>query len=328
MTGLTEFDLIDTYFRPLSTAGGSVVAGIGDDCALLTPAPGCELAISTDTCVAGVHFPPACEPSDLAWRGLAAAASDLAAMGARPLGFTLALTLPAPDAAWLRAFSDGLAAAAAAFGLPLLGGDTTRGPMTLGWTVLGEVPAGAALRRGGARAGDLIVVSGELGDAHGALAWLDDSDRAPALVARYWHPQPRLALGQRLLELAHAAIDISDGLLADLGHILKASGVGAELRVADLPLSDSLVAALGLERARLAALTGGDDYELCFTLPPQSRTELARLSAELGLRLSVVGKVLGSAGLHLLDEDGRELSLPVADGYQHFEAATAASPGG
>ncbi len=318
---LNEFELIRRFFSPLSAADENVVCGIGDDCALLALAPGEQLATSVDSMVAGRHFPVDADPGKLGWRCLAAATSDLAACGARPLGFTLALTLPSADESWLAAFASGLGEAARAFELPLVGGDTTRGPLTLSLQVLGSVSAGAALRRSGARDGDHIWVSGSLGDARAALDLLDRDiaglHSGQALLDRYWRPQPRLALGRALVGIASAAIDVSDGLAADLQHILECSGVGADLHAGALPLSDALRHHYSAEQATAYALGGGDDYELCFTAAPEQGARLQALALELQLPLSRIGAITAAPGLRCTDAGGRPLALQYA-GFQHF----------
>ena len=267
-----EFTLIYRYFSALGR-GDAVDLSVGDDCAILRLPDGERLAASVDTMVAGVHFPEDSFPEDIAYRAVAAAASDLAAMGARPLGMTLALTLPDADEFWLNAFSQGLAAASADFDLPLVGGDTTRGPLTISVQVMGGLPGRQALTRAGARVGDGVYVSGTLGDAAAGLAvlqgeWLPPADDAEYLVQRFNRPTARLALGRSLLGGATAAIDISDGLLADVGHIAAASGVKIRIDPDRLPLSPALSGPDSGGRDRKWALTGGDDYELCFCLPP------------------------------------------------------------
>lgn len=315
-----EFELIRHYFAaaPCAQAGDGVALGIGDDCALLTLPPGEQLAISTDTLVAGVHFPAGCDPFLLGQRSLAVAASDLAAMGATPIAFTLALTLPEVSADWLQAYAQGLNLMARQCGLSLVGGDTTRGPLSLTMTVFGRVPAGQALTRSGAQPGDLVCVGGELGNAAGALALvLGERQAEPALaeplLAHYWSPPPQLALGQALRGKASAALDISDGLLADCGHIATASGVGIVLQLEALPLGAALQGFLGLEGAREAALTGGDDYVIAFTLPPQ---HLVGLQAA-GWPVHQVGRVEAGSGVSLQDSMGAHIT-PRSRGYQHF----------
>ena len=314
-----EFELIRRFFAAARCAqpGEGVALGIGDDCALLELPPGEQLAVSTDTLVAGSHFPLSHDAFLLGQRALAVSASDLAAMGATPIGFTLALTLPEADEAWLRRFADGLQRMAEQCRLTLLGGDTTRGPLTLGMTVFGRVPRGLALVRSGARVGDLLCVGGSLGDGAGALPLVlgerpAEGGAAEYLLARYWQPQPQLALGQALRSRATAALDISDGLLADCGHIARASGVALCIERARLPLSGALRERFDLDEALRCALSGGDDYRLAFTLPAG---ELDTLQAEFP-ELAVIGRVEAGEGVHLY-EQGSELAL-AARGYQHF----------
>ena len=315
-----EFELIRQFFAaaPCAQGGEGVALGIGDDCALLALAAGEQLAVSTDTLVAGVHFPAVSDPFLLGQRSLAVAASDLAAMGAAPLAFTLALTLPDVSADWLRAYAEGLNRMATHCGLALVGGDTTRGPLSLTMTVFGRVPAGQALTRGGARPGDLLCVGGELGNAAGALPLVLGEREAEAtfagpLLSHYWSPSPQLALGQALRGKATAALDISDGLLADCGHIARASSVALCVELERLPLGAALTGLLGLDGARNAALSGGDDYVIAFTLPP---AELAGLQAD-GWPVHVVGRVEAGSGVSLHDAQGRDIT-PAVRGYQHF----------
>ncbi|MFJ2449243.1 thiamine-phosphate kinase [Pseudomonas sp. NPDC087626] len=316
-----EFELIRNYFAaaPCAQAGDGVALGIGDDCALLAVPAGEQLAISTDTLVTGVHFADPCDPFLLGQRSLAVAVSDLAAMGATPVAFTLALTLPTVTADWLDAYARGLNQMAQSCGVRLVGGDTTRGPLSLTMTVFGRVPAGQALTRSGAQVGDLLCVGGELGNAAGALPLVLGQRTAPAaiaepLLAHYWSPQPQLALGQALRGKASAALDISDGLLADCGHIAKASAVGLLVENQKLPLSAALLGFLGENAARVAAVSGGDDYVLAFTLPP---AHLPTLLAE-GWPIYVVGRVVAGQGVTLLDANGQDIT-PNIRGYQHFQ---------
>ena len=316
-----EFELIRNYFAaaPCAQAGDGVALGIGDDCALLAVPAGEQLAISTDTLVTGVHFADPCDPFLLGQRSLAVAVSDLAAMGATPVAFTLALTLPAVTADWLDAYARGLNQMAQGCGVRLVGGDTTRGPLSLTMTVFGRVPAGQALTRSGAQVGDLLCVGGDLGNAAGALPLVLGQRTAPAaiaepLLAHYWSPQPQLALGQALRGKASSALDISDGLLADCGHIAKASAVGLLVEHQKLPLSAALLAFLGENAARVAAVSGGDDYVLAFTLPP---AHLPALLAE-GWPIHVVGRVVAGQGVTLLDANGQDIT-PNIRGYQHFQ---------
>ena len=320
---MDEFELIRRYFAPLSGAAADVVLGIGDDCALLAPPPEQELAVTSDTLVAGRHFPAGTEPYDIGWKSLAVNLSDLAAMGARARWFTLALALPEADEAWLAGFAAGLKALADQAGVHLVGGDTTRGPLTITITALGLVPTGTALRRSGARVGDRICVSGTLGDAALALElWRAGdprgrTDEAYALRARLDRPTPRLALGLALRGLAHAAIDLSDGLAADLSHVLKASGVGARLDAARLPSSaafDRL--APPASRARLQ-LAGGDDYELCLCIAPSQLVEARHLAGQAGVELTDVGEIRAGEGLQIFDVDAQPLAFTEL-GYRHF----------
>lgn len=317
---MDEFELIGRYFASAACArpGDEVVMGIGDDCALLSVPPGEHLAVSTDTLVAGVHFPAVCDPFLLGQRTLGVSASDLAAMGATPVGFTLALTLPEVSTDWLAGFAAGLQRMAEGCNLRLIGGDTTRGPLSLTVTVFGNVPAGQALTRQGARPGDLLCVGGPLGDAAGALPLVLNQRAAEAcvaqpLLARYWSPQPQWALGQALRGKATAALDISDGLLADCGHIAKASGVRLVVERERLPVSDALCALLGDQGARDAAQSGGDDYVLAFTVPAAHLPPLR----SAGLTAWVIGRVEAGQGVALVDAEGVDIT-PAARGYQHF----------
>ena len=318
-----EFELIRHYFAaaPCAQAAEGVALGIGDDCALLDLPAGEQLAISTDTLVAGVHFPDPCDAFLLGQRALAVATSDLAAMGATPLGFTLALCLPQATNDWLQGFARGLNQMAEQCGLALIGGDTTRGPLSLTVTVFGRLPRGQALLRSGAQVGDLLCVGGSLGDAAAALPLvLGQQQAAPevaaALLAKYWSPRPQLALGQALRGKASAALDISDGLLADCGHIAAASGVALQIELARVPLSPAILALLSLPAAQHYALSGGDDYRLAFTLPAQ---HLSGLQAD-GWALQVIGQVVAGQGVQLLDEQGRVITPPQR-GYQHFRSS-------
>lgn len=315
---LSEFDLIRRYFtRPVRDA----VLGIGDDCALLAPRAGQELAISTDMLVSGRHFFPDAEPCRLGHKSLAVNLSDLAAMGARPRAFTLAIALPAAEPHWLSQLAAGMLALADSHGCELIGGDTTRGPLTLSITVFGDVPAGQALRRDAARAGDDIWVSGTVGDARLALGdcrgeWLLTEPDFTAIRDRLEAPQPRVALGIALRGIARAAVDVSDGLLADLGHILQRSGVGADIHVGTLPASEVLSrqpAGLRLQ----CQLAGGDDYELCFTAPPQAREQVLAAGREAGVAVTRIGAIAGEPGVRLLDASGAEVPFD-GRGFDHF----------
>lgn len=318
-----EFELIRQFFAAACCAqpAAGVVQGIGDDCALLALPAGEQLAISTDTLLAGVHFPKNADAFLLAQRGLAAATSDLAAMGATPIGFTLALTLPAADAHWLKSFAAGLDCMARACGLALVGGDTTRGPLSMTFSVFGRVPAGLALTRGGAQVGDLLCVGGTLGDAAAALPLVlgqtaTSAAIAEPLLARYWTPMPQLALGRALRGKATAALDISDGLLADCGHMAVASSVALRIELQLLPLCEQSLALLGEQQALKCALSGGDDYRLVFSLPP---SELESLQAAWP-EVTVIGHVLQGAGVQVVDARGQAVNSATS-GYQHFGSA-------
>jgi thiamine-monophosphate kinase len=318
---LSEFDLIKHYFK--RNRPGRALLGIGDDCALMVPTPGMVSAVSMDMLVEGRHFFAGADARQLGHKSLAVNLSDLAAMGARPLAFTLALALPSADRAWLAGFSEGLFALADEHGCELVGGDTTKGPLTICITIFGELAPGAALRRDGARAGDDIWISGTLGDARLALAGyraelaLDPS--CLRLAAPRMHaPTPRVALGRALAEqrIAHAAIDISDGLVGDLQHILDASGVGAVLDVDALPAGPALaVQARSLRRRFTAA--GGDDYELCFTAPAAHRAAVLAAAAQARSHVTRVGAIEAAPGLRLVDADGQPLVLAL-QGFDHF----------
>lgn len=316
---LHEFDLIERYFRVESAAQPQVLCGIGDDCAMLQLPPGESLLVSVDTLVESVHFPKHILPAQLARRALAVCVSDLAACGAMPLGFTLALTLPEINEIWLAAFSVALREAASEYAIPLVGGDTTKGPLGLSLQVMGSAPASQALLRNGAQAGDDIYVSGTLGAARAALPLLDSSEQLSSIqrecLQAYYQPQPQLALGVALRGVASAAIDISDGLAADLEHILRASGVGAQINTADLPVATAVLA-LCPEQATDFALGGGDDYQLCFTAPALARASLQAIAATLNTRLTRIGVVEQAQGLRCVDASGQKV-MPAA-GYQHF----------
>jgi thiamine-monophosphate kinase len=302
----SEFEIIRRYF---SRPAPSALLGVGDDAALVQSAAGCELAVSTDLLLEGRHFAAGAAPRALGHKALAVNLSDMAAIGATPRWATLALALPSADEAWLAAFAEGFYALAARFGVDLVGGDTTRGPLTLCVTILGELPAGTALRRDGARPGDDVWVSGELGGAAYALEHAQDA----AAAKRLHKPEPRVALGERLRGLAGAAIDVSDGFAQDLGHILERSGVGAVVRYADLPKFRIADAAL----EQRCVLAGGDDYELLFTAPPAARAAIEALAAPLGLPLSRVGSIqAGVPRLRLLDAQGR--AMRTTPGFDHF----------
>ncbi|WP_028102008.1 thiamine-phosphate kinase [Pseudoduganella violaceinigra] len=318
---LSEFDLIKQYF--LRPGAGRATLGIGDDCALLTPAAGMQSAISSDMLVEGRHFFAGEDACRLGHKSLAVNLSDLAAMGARPVAFTLALALPAAERAWLEGFSRGLFALADAHGCELIGGDTTKGPLNICITVFGEVAPGRALRRSAARPGDDVWVSGTLGDARLALAaYLGElalpAEALAAAGTRLHTPAPRVALGMLLAErgLAHAAIDISDGLVGDLGHILAKSGVGATLDADALPPGPVLARQpQALRRAFTAA--GGDDYEICFTAPVAQRGAISAAAAACATPVTRIGRIDAAAGLRWTDAGGTPLVLELSS-FDHF----------
>lgn len=319
-----EFDLIRRFFqRPVRRAA----LGVGDDCALLAPAPGMQLAVSSDMLVEGRHFFADVDPRLLGHKSLAVNLSDLAACGARPLAFTLALSLPRADAAWTEAFAAGLLALADTHGCELVGGDTTQGPLNICITVFGEVPPGQALLRSGARAGDDIWVSGSLGDARLALeALLGHTTLPPGTLAaarqRLEAPTPRVALGQALRGIASSALDVSDGLLGDLGHILEQSRVGASL---DTRLITPLLDAgrhtpLTIDLLHQCTLSGGDDYELCFTAPADRRDAVQSAGRDSATRVTRIGCIEEQPGLRLIGPDGAAMA-PRWASFDHFAAA-------
>ena len=316
---MSEFDLIRRYF---THAAPGALLGVGDDAALLQVSAGNVLAVSTDMLVSGTHFLPDADPFLLGHKTLAVNLSDMAAMGAAPRWAVLAIALPEADEAWLAQFSAGFFALAQQHDVELVGGDTTRGPLNLCVTIFGEVPAQQALRRCGAQVGDEIWVSGCLGDAALALAHLQGrialsgAELAACLLALH-RPQPRVALGLALRGIASSAIDISDGLLADLGHILEASQVGAQLDFAALPVSPVLNNCVSRTLARQCVLSGGDDYELCFTAPAVHHAELADIAARHNLPLTRIGKIVAGRGCIMHDASGNPLNVE-ACGYDHF----------
>ena len=321
---VNEFGLIDRYFRRVP-GDSSVRIGIGDDAAVVMPAAGMELAFSVDMLVEGRHFLPGTDPERLGHKALAVNLSDMAAMGATPRFALLSGALPDANEAWLFAFMAGFDALARAHGVELIGGDTTRGPRNLCVTIVGELPAGTALTRGGAQSGDDVYVSGVLGDAALALAMLQGRtslapDAASVAQLRLEAPVPRVTLGVALRGVATAALDLSDGLTGDLGHLLTDSGVGAVIDVGVIPCSPALAGKLaGDERALALAclLAGGDDYELCFTAAPALRERIAAIAASLQIPLTRIGGVGPGAGLTVRDEGGTPISLlPAA--FDHF----------
>jgi thiamine-monophosphate kinase len=314
----SEFDLIGRFFVDLGASRADVLLGVGDDCALLEVPAGMTLAVSIDTLVAGIHFFHDCDAEGLGHKSLAVGLSDLAAMGAAPAWATLALTLPERDDDWLAAFARGFGDLARHYGVRLVGGDTTRGPLSVTVQVHGLVRSGAAVRRNGARPGDLVWVSGTLGDAGLALRLMREGDPVdPALRTRLERPVPRVELGSALRGIATAMIDLSDGLAGDLGHILAASGVGAELDLGALPLSPAVADRISTEGDWSLPLSSGDDYELCFCAPPERSGLIASMSAGLGSALTAVGRIREEPGFILKGRDGSPTRLS-SPGYDHF----------
>jgi len=316
-----EFNLIKQYF---TRATRDTKLGIGDDAALISLSTGMELAISADMLVAGTHFFADCDAYQLGWKSLAVNISDMAAMGANPKWATLAIALPEIKESWLAEFSRGFFACADSFNVDLIGGDTTRGPLTISVQIMGEVPIGKAIRRSGAKVGDEIWVSGKLGDAALALAHIQGKlvlpEEASLTCAKALHePQPRIALGLALRDLANSAIDISDGLLADLGHILEQSNVGATLELKNIPHSTFAEFPIDLhdETFRKMVLAGGDDYELCFTAPAEKHVEIVKIVEMTTLQLSCIGHVTSNTGLVLHGLDNEILNMKET-GFDHF----------
>jgi thiamine-monophosphate kinase len=330
-----EFDLIDRFFKTgadslRTTADSAIALGIGDDCALLKTSANEEIAITSDMLVEGRHFFVGTDPELLARKALAVNLSDLAAMGARPLGFTLAIALPKADEVWLKSFSQGLFAMAEEYSCPLIGGDTTAGPLTISITAFGSAPSGKAIRRSGAKVGDEIWVSGSIGDARLALAALRHEIHLPSedlqqVEHRMHQPSPRVELGMQLRDIASAALDVSDGLLGDLRHILMQSQIDARVDLNKLPKSSTLQKQ-DVSIQNLFAACGGDDYELCFTAHPSQREKIQAISESLNLPLTSIGEILPREGfevkIHLLDASGKKLSdiesAPFLKSFDHF----------
>lgn len=317
----SEFDLIARFFTRPTPA---TALGIGDDCALLTPAAGMQTAISSDMLVSGIHFFADTDPEQLGHKSLAVNLSDLAAMGARPLAFTLALALPASDEKWLGPFSDGLFSLAEKYHCELIGGDTTRGPLNICITIFGEVPTNGALRRDRAKNGDDIWVSGTLGDARAGLECLQgkvalDTAARDFCLTRLQRPDPRVALGMAIRQLAHAAIDLSDGLMGDLSHILNRSRVGATLNIDALPASFAL-ASQPREFQLRCMLSGGDDYELCFTAPPSQKEAIQEAARKTNTPVTRVGTIDSTQGLRLVNAQGEKQTFSLHS-FDHFAAS-------
>lgn len=322
---LTEFSLIDRFFAAHAKRRADVALGIGDDAAVVDVPSGEQLVVAVDTLVAGVHFPEHTSAADIGHKALAVNLSDMAAMGAQPRWATLALTLPQADADWVAEFARGFFALAERFQVELIGGDTTRGPLCVSVQILGTLPHGQCVQRAGACVGDRIFVSGNLGDAGLALRLLQTQgsctdDIRAALDARLHRPEPRVALGERLRGLASAAIDVSDGLLADLGHILERSSVGATVWVERLPRSAAFQSCVSPRTPKWfeLPLAAGDDYEICFTAAPEQVDALQALSRELDVRITAIGVIEAEPGLRCRTDDGRVFQ-PTRRGYEHFD---------
>ncbi|KMT65219.1 thiamine-phosphate kinase [Catenovulum maritimum] len=321
---MAEFDFINKYFHRGKTPD-QVMLDKGDDCALIAPSIGCALAVTTDTLVCGTHFLPDIHPHALAYRALATNISDLAAMGALPKWFSLAICLPkdlTDTESWLDKFSQGLFQLADKHNIYLIGGDTTSGPLSITITAMGEVEPTKALTRSAAQVGDRIFASGNLGGAAGALDFLlakstpINSDIETSLLQYFNYPEPQVELGLLLAGKANAAIDISDGLLADLSHILKASNVAASVDLDLLPIDDNLIKQFGLKKAQMLAATGGDDYQLCFTVPDEQVSLVKKLSSQARIQIKEIGIVKQGRGLEIFSE-GEAVNID-QKGYQHF----------
>jgi thiamine-monophosphate kinase len=322
---LGEFDLIERYFarsKAPDTRRPDVILGVGDDAALLRVPADTELAVAVDTLVAGRHFPPDSDARSIGHRALAVNLSDLAAMGATPAWATLALTIPTADTDWLEGFSTGLMNLADAHGVALVGGDTTAGPLTVSIQILGVVARGTALRRSGAQAGDILAVTGTLGDAGAGLALVtgrlatQDSAVAAELVERFEYPTPRVSFGSSARGIASAAMDLSDGLVGDLPKLAAASGLAAHVDVERLPTSRAMLSLVAAAQAREWALAAGDDYELLVAVPPRRFDELAAAARQLNLTLTVIGELRPGNGV-TWSLDGAPFAAP-AHGYDHF----------
>jgi thiamine-monophosphate kinase len=318
---LSEFQLIDRFFKRSPRAAGPVQLGVGDDCALLQPPSGELLAVSTDMLIEGRHFFAGANPYDLGHKALAVNLSDLAAMGAQPMSFTLALALPASDPLWLQPFSEGLFHLSDAQGIELIGGDTTRGPLAISITVIGTVPNNMALKRSGAQAGDELWVSGTLGDARLALEVLQNKrslapDQFTKASKRLHRPEPRIALGLALRGIANAAIDVSDGLLGDLGHLINQSSLSATLFADDLPFGDALISQT-IDTRYALALNGGDDYELCFSAPADQHQAVIDAGQRSQTQVTCIGRLSKGSGIHVQDHQGNLISA-VNQSFDHF----------
>jgi len=315
----SEFDLIRQYFtRPMR----QTALGVGDDAALLAPSAGMAMMVAADMLVAGTHFLPDADPYQLGWKSLAVNLSDMAAMGALPKWATLAIAMPSADESWVEPFAAGFFACADKYQVDLIGGDTTRGPLAISVQIMGEVRANQVLLRSGAQAGDEVWVSGKLGDAALALAALQgrlalNSEELDACLPALHMPQPRVELGLLLNIMVHSAIDVSDGLLADLGHILEASGMGAEISLRHIPCSDIARSRLTDPGVQQMVLAGGDDYELCFTAPAKNHAEIAKMATLIGVSLTRIGTITAGSGLLVRGLDNEILDIKKM-GFDHF----------
>lgn len=319
---MNEFEIIEHYFKHLTGSDSRVVCGIGDDAAVINLTPGRELVVSVDTLVSGVHFFPEMDPDALGYKTLAVNLSDLAAMGADPAWTTLALTLPDIDPAWLEAFASGFSALAKRYSVSLVGGDLTRGPLSITVQVMGLCEPGQSIKRNGARVGDDIYISGYPGEAGYALSVLKDtpgnySGAGAHCLERLLKPVPRVKLGQMIKGLAHAAIDISDGLAADLGHIVTDSAVGAVITLGSIPVRPPLSSVQEQERVWNLILSSGDDYELCFTVPEARRGRMEGIMHLLEFPVTRIGQIIDGAGIRFIQADGCEHTLSKS-GFIHF----------
>lgn len=319
---MNEFDLIRHYFATQGQHRPDVRIGIGDDAAIVRAPRGHELAITTDTLVGNVHFSPNDLPADIGHKALAVNLSDLAAMGATPAWITLAITLPEADDKWLQGFSQGLFTLANRYHVQLIGGDVTRGPLSITIQAIGFTPIDKALLRSGAQPGDNIYVTGTIGDAGLGLRASQSHlnlrlDYQQAVLEKLHRPEPRIIIGEQLRNIASAAIDISDGLAADLNHILEESKVGAVIILSALPLSEALTHSLPADEAIMLALTAGDDYELCFTIPPDKAIEAEKILSQLSCRYTCIGTITSETRLTLQDEQGN-IYHDAIPGYRHF----------
>lgn len=310
---LNEFQIIHKYFSDWSGVGTEPALGIGDDAALVKIDSSRELVLAADTLVAGRHFPEGSDPALIASRALRVNLSDLAAMGAAPLHYTLCLTIPEANQDWLEAFACALRRESEKYSCSLIGGDTTRGELCISLQMLGSIEQDTALKRSTAKVGDDIWVTGELGASAGYVA---SKFSAESLSESFWFPEPRLQFAKTAKQYIHACIDVSDGLIADLGHICSASNVAAQLELVEIPLSQSLVTVLP-DQAQQLALTGGDDYELCFTASPDVKKQLKAIAADQGLRLSQIGNIQSGSGVNCINQQGLDIPIDTA-GYSHF----------